>query len=261
MTLLELIKKIKIDFSKGLISPDTGTTLNYDFDISPKEFLSYSKQDIKQNNKRGAINALTNAKRAIDCQTDKIFHSIGLDPNNFPTVIEEFILKSKNCPVKRDLPIKYKFLQTLNFAPAEIIANARNLRHKLEHFYKKPSDIDVSNAIELAELFILATDSKLKSMWDFTITDEQKHEESNEHLYNNIYIQYNSQKHLFTLTGYVGKKRLRVLTIKNDTVEYYYLLKIATSFDYEEDAQDAIIDLMEIIEHPIPSKNINIQVY
>lgn len=260
MTLLELIKGIKIDLTESHIEPDSGSVLDHTFDISPKDFLSYSKQDFKLNDRRGNINALTNAKRAIDCQTDKIFFSLGLDPNDFPKVIEEFVSKSKKSPSKKDLPIRLKFLQSMNFAPAEIIANARLLRNKLEHYYKKPTNQEVSNAIELAELFILATDSKLKSMWDFSITDEKKYAESDGHLWNSIYVTFDYKKHHFNLNAYFGKDRTKKIIVKNTSIEFYFLLKIATSFDYNEDVQEAFSDLVENIGHPIPRQNINVSV-
>jgi hypothetical protein len=261
MTFLDLIKAVKINFAQGCVETDSGTTLDYSFEISPKDFLTYSKQDFKTNDKRGNINALTNAKRAIDCQVDKVFFSVGLDPNNFPHVIEEFIEASKNYPSKKDLPIRLRFLQAMSFAPAEIIAKARLLRNKLEHYYRRPTDEDVSNAIELAELFILATDNKLKSLWDFTISDVEKRSKSNGTLNDSIYICYDYKKHLFDVRAFIGKNGKKIMKVKNTDKVFYYLLRIATSFDYEEDVKDAVVDLLDIIGHPIPKVNINIEVF
>jgi len=260
MTLLDIIKLVKIDFTQGLIEPDSGSAINYQLEITPKDFLGYSKLDFKSSDKRGNINALTNAKRAIDCQSDKIFYSLGLDPNNFPISIDEFICKSKNSPLKKDLPIRLKFLQALCFAPAEIIANARLLRNKLEHYYKRPSDEEVSNAIELAELFILATDSKLKDIWDFSITDIGKKDITEIHLKDCIYIRYNNKKSCFHIQCYAGKDERKEIEIRNTDTEFYFLFKIATSFDYNEDIQEATIDLLEFIGHPIPSKNVKLEI-
>lgn len=259
MTILDIIKNVKIDFTEGVIIPDSGSVLDFKFEVTPKEFLSYSKKDFQIGDKRGNINALTNAKRSIDCQTDKIFFSLGLDPNGFPPVIEEFVSKSKNQSSKKDIPVRLRFLQSMNFAPAEIISKARMLRNKLEHYYKEPTKEEVSNAIELAELFLLATDSKLKSLWDFSITDKKKNSASDGHLWDSVYITYNYSKHLFEARGYKGKKDKYEIEIPNSEMEFYYLLKIATSFDYFEDVQEAMIDFIDYIGHPIPLKNIKIE--
>lgn len=259
VTFLGLVKIVKINFAQCVLEQDTGSVLDYQFEISPRDFLSYSKQDFKTNDKRGNVNALTNAKRAIDCQTDKIFSSLGLDPSSFPSVIEEF--KSQTSPLKKDLPIKLRFLQAIAFAPAEIISNPRLLRNKLEHYYKKPSDEEVSSAIELAELFILATDNKLKSVWDFSISDRGKYSKNKGELGDSIHIIYNYEKHLFNVRAYFGEDDKEEIRVKNTDTLFYYLLKVATSFDYEQDTQDAATDLIEFIGHPMPKKHISIELH
>ena len=259
MTLLDMIKKIKIDLTQGYVHVDQWPGPYYDFDITPKDFLNFGKLDFKQNDRRGLINSLTNAKRAIDCQTDKILLSFGIDPNDFPKVINDYISKSTSSPSKKDLPARLRFLQAINFAPAEIVTNVRNLRNKLEHYYKEPTNYDASNAIELAELFILATDSKLKGMLEFILTDKDKYSKNEESLKESAFFQYNSEKHFFNVTGRFGQSR-KTLKIQNTDIEFYGILKVATSFDYPEDVQDSMIELMGLIGHPIPAKNINIEV-
>jgi hypothetical protein len=260
MILLDIIKKIGIDLSQGYIHTDQLSHPYHNFDISPKDFLNYGKLDFKQNDRRGLINSLTNAKRAIDCQVDKIFHSFGIDPNDFPEVINAYIQKSSTSPVKKDLPIRLKFLQAINFAPAGIISKVRGLRNKLEHYYSEPTDDEISNAIELAELFIVATDSKLASMNEFALTDSDKYSKSEEHLWDSVSFKYDNQQHLFNVTGYFGRKMRKVIQIRHTEIEFYGILKVATSFSYTEDVQDSIIELMGLIGHPIPSKNITIEV-
>lgn len=254
-----MIKRIKIDLAQGLVYVDQSPGPYYYFDIAPKDFLNYGKLDIKQNDRRGLINSLTNAKRAIDCQTDKILLSFGIDPNDFPTVINDYISKSTSSPSKRDLPARLRLLQALNFAPAEIVTNVRSLRNKLEHYYREPTNNDASNAIELAELFILATDSKLKGMLEFILTDKNKYLESEQTLKNSAFFQYNTEKHFFNVTGRFGASR-KTIRIKNTDIEFYGILKVATSFDYPEDVQDSMVELMGLIGHPIPAKSISIEV-
>jgi hypothetical protein len=259
LTTLNLLKKIKINLTQGYIEQDQWSAGNHEFEITPKDFLRFSKQDLKTDDKRGSINALTNAKRAIDCQTDKVFFSIGIDPNKFPSVIENFIAKSKKLPQK-DLPIRLRFLQAINFAPAKIIADARQIRHNLEHFYKRPSNDEVSRAIELAELFIQSTESKLRAMMDFSITDTEKYLQNEGRLWESLYIKFNSQKGVFSIEGWIGKVKQRKIYIKNTSEEFYYLLKIATSFGpgEQEEIQDAVKDWIENIGHPIPRQHIKI---
>ena len=197
-------------------------------------------------------------KGQLTAKRNKILLSFGIDPNDFPKVINDYIFKSTSSPAKKDLPARLRFLQAINFAPAEIVTNVRNLRQKLEHFYKEPTNYEASNAIELAELFILATDSKIKGMLEFILTDKEKYSKNEGTLQDSVFFQYDRDKHLFNVTWWFEKNR-KTLKIKNTDIEFYGILKVATSFDYTEDVQDSIIELMGLIGHPIPPKNINIE--
>ena len=60
------------------IEKDYGTSLNYELEIEPEEFLIYAAKDFLCKEKHGFINALSNCKRAIDCQIATIFQCFGL---------------------------------------------------------------------------------------------------------------------------------------------------------------------------------------
>lgn len=63
------------------------------FDLIPEGFLYFAKKDVQQNDERGIVNSISNSKRAIDCQFDRICHSIGIERNwQFPKK-REFIEK------------------------------------------------------------------------------------------------------------------------------------------------------------------------
>ena len=66
--------------TKLVFLPSGGTGLNFDeFDITPRDFLRYAKDDFQSQSEAGLINALSNAKRAIDCQIDTAIRSMGID--------------------------------------------------------------------------------------------------------------------------------------------------------------------------------------
>lgn len=50
-----------------------------DFEVTPEEFLNFAKMDYKDNSKKGLVGAVTNAKRAIDCQIDWIINYLGYE--------------------------------------------------------------------------------------------------------------------------------------------------------------------------------------
>ncbi len=75
-----------------------------------------------------------------------------------------------------------------------------------------------------------------------------------------MYITYNYNRHSFNIRAYIGEDDKKI-EVKNTDTLFYYLLKIATSFDYEQDIQDATIYLLEFIGYPMPKKHINIALY
>ena len=76
------LKESKIDFTNFYIGIDNFDYFDYKndfFDINPEEYLLFAKEDYKDKSRRGKINAVTNAKRAIDCQTELILKLLGFD--------------------------------------------------------------------------------------------------------------------------------------------------------------------------------------
>ncbi|MCF6349116.1 MAG: hypothetical protein L3J20_12595 [Flavobacteriaceae bacterium] len=95
-------------------------------------------------------------------------------------------------------------------------------------------------------------------MWDFAITDIEKYSKNTPYLYDSIHVTYDSRNKKFTLHARIGKDKKEIIIIDNSKIEFYFLLKIATSFDYHEELEEAIIDLLEFIKHPIPREIIKI---
>jgi hypothetical protein len=255
MTLLDLFKTCKLNIGDILIDRGSGELLNHEFEIQPKDFLNYSKQDFKTKDQRGHINALTNAKRAIDCQTDKILTCFGFAiDKQLPKSNHQYIQLVNAEIAGTDLPHKLKLIQAFGLAPADIIADSRMIRNKLEHYYVSCRDKDVQNAIQLADLFINATDSKLKIVWDYRITDGEGHGKDDCAC---IDVRFNQDKKIEVGGFHQGK--YHKLEFDQNDIEFYGLLKLTYSFDYDQDLEDAFKELMRIIKHPIPEHNIYVQ--
>lgn len=116
------------------------------YEIGAKEFLYYAKQDLGDDSDRGRVNALTNAKRAIECRVDECLKLLNL--NTF----------SSQHGWK--LPYKIQVLQTFKVsAPSILRRRITSKRNLLEHEYIKPrNQEDVQDIVEIAELYIEATD-------------------------------------------------------------------------------------------------------
>ena len=72
------------------IEASTIECLSYSTSVEPDEYLKFAEMDLLSNSDHGLINALSNAKRAIDCQIANIFYALGLRlPKYFPDKLEK----------------------------------------------------------------------------------------------------------------------------------------------------------------------------
>jgi hypothetical protein len=164
MNLKIFIENGKIDWSDAYFKPDTGTAFYSPYSIKPEDFITFAKADFFKADARGLVNALSNAKRAIDCQADSFIAAIGLDPQALDKQLGTKGLASLSlCVPKADGPLKFRFLQSLGVATPSIVGRMRRFRNLLEHEYKKPRKTDVSDAIGVAELFVQACKGKMSS--------------------------------------------------------------------------------------------------
>jgi len=131
----------RIDLVNGSSS---GSKVEIPFDIKPREYIDFAKSDLDEKTRRGLVNALSNAKRAIHCQIDVILFVFGLftksrdDMWNFP-------MKMKT--IKDIIPVAPKILDKIN--------RRRNL---LEHDFIVPKNSEVEDFIDVTDLFIHASD-------------------------------------------------------------------------------------------------------
>ena len=114
------------------------------FTISPKKFLSYAKEDVSRKGVRGRINALCNAKRAIECRVDTLLYNHGLS---------YFAKKGR-----WSFPMKMEKLSQIGITIPNVLQNMiTSKRNLLEHEYVVPRNQgDVQDIIDIAELFLLA---------------------------------------------------------------------------------------------------------
>lgn len=115
------------------------------YDADALQFLSFAKQDIEEDSEKGRVNALTNAKRAIECRMDEFLKLSNLE-----------VFSSRH---KWNLPYKMLVLQTFGVPTPDILKRLINTKRRLlEHRYEIPKEQqEIQDAVELAELFLEAS--------------------------------------------------------------------------------------------------------
>lgn len=104
-------------------------------DISPEEFLNFAENAIVSESKEGMISAISNLKRALDCEMDMFFESINLNS----------IFKKKSLKFEK----KTQFLADIGLFPIKTINKLNSIRNKMEHEYKAPEISDLHAYYEL----------------------------------------------------------------------------------------------------------------
>jgi uncharacterized protein YutE (UPF0331/DUF86 family) len=130
------------------------------FDLKAEDFLSFAEQDIEGCERKDIINAISNAKRAIENRVDHLLFAFG-----YP-ILEE----------KWDFPTKLEILNKVGIIAPRILRKINKIRNLLEHQYKLPNKDEVEDAIDVAILFL---ESTKKFIYDFVdeyeCYDEEKH--------------------------------------------------------------------------------------
>lgn len=244
--LLEILKVSKLNLTDMTLRISSGESFQKNiFEISPKDFMRFAKEDLKEGDERGFINSITNSKRAIDCQIDETIETLISKSDNFNPIINDFL---KYFEFESDIPIKLKIIHALNLAPSLLISKSRTLRNKLEHIYKKPKVKDVKEALDIADLFIRSVTGKLGTVWsNFEIVDWKDNE---------LFFQFSEKK--FTIDYKKDDKLIDTYQIDSNNIEYYGLLRLMLSNDDEIEIEETFKILLKQINHPIPVENIKL---
>lgn len=151
----QLLERANLDWKKLKIEITGGVILNFRYPLTPNFFLNSAKDDLKDGSARGLVNALTNAKRAIDCQTDSFLAAIGYSPKGLEKQLGKAVIEGLHgFTSNSDQPLKFLVLESLGIVTPLIVNRVRTIRHELEHQYKKPSTAAVRDAIDIASLYV-----------------------------------------------------------------------------------------------------------
>ena len=143
-----------LDFSPKLLDPQsvgsyTWTCMKVREGPSSYDYLCFAKQDVEEGRSpRHLVNALGNAKRAIHMRLEDVclgFGAVTLKGLGFhPRLIE--------------------YLRKCGLVAPNILKRVNDLRNEVEHQYQIPAEQEVENVIDVAELFLDATDRWVSRM-------------------------------------------------------------------------------------------------
>ncbi len=138
MTEVEYISNYAAQWRSPTLDIKSIETLKYFTPVTPQEYLRFAEADLSVGGSHGHVNALSNAKRAIDCQVTNILQGFGLSiPKQFPAKLEK--------------------ISALGLVAPRIVKKIVRLRNLLEHEFHDPNASEVEDAVDVASLFLEAT--------------------------------------------------------------------------------------------------------
>lgn len=251
MTLQEIFRQAKFNLYDLKIKYDGGAYRECKFGITPREFLRYAKSDFSSESDGNLINCVSNAKRAIDSQidcTNKIFGINFDERNSIKTFCENFNIASIS-------PQKLRIINAIGIAPAKLIADAREIRNSIEHDYEQPSKSEASNAVDIAELFLIANEYKIKLIENRLDISDRNDKNSN-----GIKVHYIPDEKNFVLINYAGREEGEKCEVNNNSIHYLYLLRLMNTVKEEFEATRCINLFFEELDLIETDRNVAVKV-
>ncbi len=261
MTLQEMTKAIGIDWRDTQVQVNNRLPVAFSFGLNPGDFLAFAEEDFQQTDNRNLVNAITNAKRAIDCQADCILSSLGYDAlGAFPANVMTYLKRLK----PNDLPVKLRLLQALDIAPPKLLAKTRKVRNMLEHEYRLPTKDEVEEAIELAQYLCNSTSSVMRSVVEsFALSSGKTMFGKRGGYHNALVIRYGPctyyGKAFFIINGWTEGKPLEpepMYEINDDL--YPVLLRLLLAVGSGTKLKEPLFDFLQAIGCTIPSTHVKV---
>lgn len=109
--------------------------------LEPRDFLDFAFRDSTElEDERNRVNCLGNAKRAIDCQVNRLIQRLGFLP----------LARKQDW----NIPRKLEFITDVGIVAPRILRRLNALRNRLEHEFSPPTRDQVEDALDVATLFI-----------------------------------------------------------------------------------------------------------
>ena len=268
--LQELFRIAKIDYTRLYLQNDRSGSPDFcsEYDLSAEDYLEFAKADFATSNDiRARINAVTNAKRAIDCQIDSILYTLKYNFKKEPVAIMQKMIK-EFCDTESKSALKNNkklaFISALNLSSMVLISETRALRHSVEHIYSIPKSRETKKAIEVAELFIGQTNNRSLDYLNLGISDTKLEATNKFNRMVGIWFQfeeYSDEETCLCYTEFEGNNLKKyICKLLPEQIEYWLLIRMCFSAKSSFEFIRTFSDLLKIAKKKIPTDKIKIKI-
>jgi len=188
----------------------TSDLIDTSFETLPSEFINFAEIDLETNFEHKYINALSNAKRALDCQADRLLKLFG-----FYKVSQD---KFWGFPKKIELIQKFEII-----AP-RVLKKINNVRNLMEHQYIKPKPEVVEDFIDIVSLFVASTEHFVSKSAN-RIEYNNKNDEYKGFMELEFVIDSENSKIIISTTRTDTKENIEI-EISKDDLEYIEIFRL-----------------------------------
>lgn len=245
MKLDEYLKNIAPNWGVPYIDPKCMGAFDRVTPIKPKEYLEFAERDILGKDLRGAVNALSNSKRAIDSQLENIIKAFGL-------------------PKKRNFPERLEIIQSMGLVAPRIIRKIIQTRNLIEHEYERLSVSEAEDTVDIATLFVEATNKLFNHsyMQELYIADKSTYielsfdenlnsingdESPNWRYSEGLWIDFSNETKDFGITVVSGRKEVSETIVKPKDPSFLKLIRFIIEHDMDGDSFDETDSALELI--------------
>lgn len=210
-------------------------SLDYDHPNKADLFVNYAETDLSHETDAGNVNALSNAKRAIDCQVDQLIVLLGLKK-------------------EKSFPKKLSHLKSIGLIAPRILEKVNKTRNMLEHEFVHPERSQSEDAVDVATLFVKLTNT---IFYNF-IHEFEMHESFKEfwkrgefetfcfgQTASGLFISFNGKKSpFFEVVGYIKDSNVMRYKVTKDYPEYLPILRAFVQISTTDFAPDDIFKTM-----------------
>lgn len=229
----ELLNAIGLDIRCLEVRIGSQGALDFPLKIEPTEFLGYARGESRHDDRRSRINALSNAKRAIDAQVAKLLGACGVVPS------------------RSDFSTRLDALVGLGLVGPTILRKVVRRRNLLEHEFEAPERPDVEDAVDVAALFIEATSRLLEYFPEEVVVSNARNEPfitptGRETPWSRVCVfSFDSGQHSFEIRGGPDPGETISTTVGRDDPEYKSILRFVIAAERGTGAVDAFRSIVD----------------
>ena len=253
-----------VDYANVTVGAHENQNFRFNLPETPEDYLRFARKDFAFGGNRGLVNALSNAKRCVDCLMDSVLRSLGINLTNAGETAVAFCDDVLDNHARTIKPLSLRVFTALGFAPTLLINEVRRLRNYVEHEYAIPETVDVKRAIEVAELLLNNIKAKEHFSTAIDITDIKSQAGHQGHI-TGIYFSEVSQVNssdvcTFMLRSSHGSdgERLQYRFAGTELSLFYLLRAMFVAHHDEETLKDTIQKMLLKLELEVSKEQINV---